>query len=164
MNPHAAGMLGLAHRGFSLKDPGQHLAQHLKKNGYETVLCGVQHLITPGEEEQLGYEHVLEGDGRHPKDPGLNLAMAMDEQNAIAAAAYLSKPKDKPFFLSFGMNCTHFPLPDPPEGINPDYIQPPAPLPDIPAVRQDMAGYHKLAQHADKCVGIVLEAVQEHGL
>jgi N-sulfoglucosamine sulfohydrolase len=164
MNPHAAGMLGLAHRGFSLKDPGQHLAQHLRQNGYETVLCGVQHLITPGEEEKLGYEYVLEGDGLPRKDPGSNLAMAMDKRNAMAAAAYLSKPKEQPFFLSFGMNCTHFPLPDPPEDINPDTIQPPAPLPDIPAIRLDMAGYHTLAQHADHCVGTVLKAVREHGL
>jgi arylsulfatase A-like enzyme len=27
--PHACGMVGLAHLGFSLTDPGQHLARHL---------------------------------------------------------------------------------------------------------------------------------------
>mgnify|MGYP001308609935 CR=1 FL=1 len=42
--PHSSGMLGLAHRGFSLADPRQHLAYTLKSVGYDTVLAGVQHV------------------------------------------------------------------------------------------------------------------------
>jgi N-sulfoglucosamine sulfohydrolase len=34
---HSSGMLGLAHRGFSLNDYDQHLANYLKKQGYETA-------------------------------------------------------------------------------------------------------------------------------
>ena len=32
MYPHSNGMLGLANRGFSLKDYGWHLVSHLRKN------------------------------------------------------------------------------------------------------------------------------------
>ena len=41
--PHQNGLIGLAHRGFSLTDTSTHLATYLGKHGYETVLAGVQH-------------------------------------------------------------------------------------------------------------------------
>src|SRR5690606_25386251 len=44
--PHAAGMLGLAHRGFRLNDPTRHLATTLRDAGYSTTLAGVQHVTT----------------------------------------------------------------------------------------------------------------------
>src|SRR6478609_3814802 len=34
-SPHSAGMLGLAHRGFSLTEPSQHLAAYLGQHGYQ---------------------------------------------------------------------------------------------------------------------------------
>lgn len=40
--PHQTGMLGLAQRGFSM-DYSRHLVQFLNRNGYHTVLCGIQH-------------------------------------------------------------------------------------------------------------------------
>ena len=43
MYPHNCGMMGLAHRGFVL-DYTKHLAQFLGRNGYETVLCGMQRM------------------------------------------------------------------------------------------------------------------------
>ena len=33
--PHECGMLGLAHRGFGLNDPGKHLANYLRGNGLD---------------------------------------------------------------------------------------------------------------------------------
>src|SRR5512135_1167088 len=45
MYPHKNGMIGLAHRGFSLKDPAFHINFTLKKYGYHSVLSGVQHEI-----------------------------------------------------------------------------------------------------------------------
>lgn len=68
MNPHSCGMLGLAHRGFSLTDPSKHLANHLKKHGYETVLCGIQHVTQNSQVTELGYEHVLKGGDREVWD------------------------------------------------------------------------------------------------
>lgn len=164
MNPHAAGMLGLAHRGFSLRDPSQHLAHHLQKNGFETVLCGMQHLIEHGREQELGYSMVLQSRDTRPDLSGIYLDMAQDLSNAHTVANYLSQPKEQPFLLSFGMVCTHFPLPEPAEDINPDYVQPPPTLPDSPETRKDMAGYLTLARHADQCVGVVLDALEENNL
>jgi hypothetical protein len=51
-------MLGLVHRGFSLKDPKTHLANYLTGNGYLTALCGVQYEAeNPAE---IGYQVILQ--------------------------------------------------------------------------------------------------------
>jgi len=164
MNPHSAGMLGLTHRGFSLYNPTQHLAYHLQQNGYETVLCGMQHVIAHGQEHELGYRKILTGEETAINLTGIYRDIAQDLSNAQAAADYLAHPKTQPFFLSFGMTCTHFPLPEPAEDINPNFVQPPPTLPDTPEIRKDMAGYITLAQHADQCVGVVLDALEENNL
>ena len=164
MSPHSSGMLGLAHRGFSLKDPHQHLSYHLQNNGYETVLCGMQHVIKPGRGHELGYTKILTGSEPTPELSGIYRDMAQDSANASAVAKYLAAPKDQPFFISFGMVSTHFPLPEPAADINPAYVLPPPSLPDTPEIRQDMAGYHTLARHVDECVGIVLETLRKNNL
>src|ERR1700728_4649309 len=41
---HNNGMIGLAHRGFSLYDYGQHIVHPLHDAGYETHLIGEQHV------------------------------------------------------------------------------------------------------------------------
>ena len=163
MNPHSSGMLGLTHRGFRLKDPCQHLANYLRDNGYDTVLCGEQHEITKGQESRLGYTQGLNGEGLGVNLSGVEYTMAMDIANARAVAEYLGTPNQKPF-LSFGMVCTHLPLPEPDPDINPAYVQPPTTLPDHPMTREDMAGYMTLARNADRCVGIVMEAIKANNL
>ena len=90
--------------------------------------------------------------------------MAQDLANAQAVADYLAAPHDRPFFLSFGMFCTHRPFPAPDADIDPNYVQAPSPLPDDPAIRLDMAGFITMARCADTCVGIVLEALAANGL
>ena len=170
MNAHASGMIGLAHRGFSLRDPTQHLAHHLHSHGFETVLCGIQHEIAAGQAAALGYEQILAA----PATPGAaemagaqgqaRRMMAQDLANAQAVADYLAGPHDRPFFMSFGMFCTHRPFPAPDADIDPNYVQAPSPLPDDPAIRLDMAGFITMARCADACVGIVLEALAASGL
>ena len=166
-NPHTAGMIGLAHRGFSLKDPHQHLASYLVDHGYETILCGVQHEIASGRETKLGYSHILEYENPllfdEPLTPQqeLDQRAAQDYANACAAADYLHQPKTRPFFLSLGLNATHFDLPLPASDIDPSYLQPPPTLPDNLITRRDMAGYHTLARQADMCLGIVLESLRQ---
>jgi N-sulfoglucosamine sulfohydrolase len=170
MNPHSAGMIGLAHRGFALNNPHQHLAYHLAMHGYETVLCGVQHEISSGHEMDLGYERIIQANLPELDDTPLSQQQAQarrsarDFANAQAAADYLTQPKSRPFFLSVGLESTHFDLPIPDPDINPNTIQPPPTLPDNPITRRDMAGYHTLARQADRCFGIVLEALQNSGL
>lgn len=164
MAPHSCGMLGLTHRGFQLKDPNQHLAQYLRQNGYETVLSGIQHEAKLA--ETLGYLTIL-GDQNYAmrdlmKDPDFT-SEDRDEANARRVADYLRTKKEGSFFISFGMFNTHRPFPKMREKINPNYVAPPFTSYDIAGNRADMAEFIYSAGVADRCVGIVLEALRESG-
>lgn len=157
MAPHSSGMLGLAHRGFQLDDPERHLAFYLKRHGYETVLSGVQHESRdPG---QLGYEKVLHASNKKERTDG-----SWDTENANRAAEFIrSRPGHRPFFLAFGMFSTHRKYPPIDPGIDPNYVQPPFPLADTKANREDMAAFMTSAKTVDSCAGIVLDALREAG-
>jgi N-sulfoglucosamine sulfohydrolase len=163
-SPHSAGMIGLAHRGFRLNDYRQHLAQFLGSAGYHTVLAGVQH-EAPAPGTLIGYHEILPL--RHPDEGPVRSGRTADI--AAAAAAFLGQPAlrtpvvepAQPFFLSVGFNDTHreFPVRDPRD--DPRYILPPAPLPDLPEVREDMAQFIASARVLDDGVGQVLAALSE---
>ena len=153
--PHQNGMLGLAHRGFSLNDYGQHLLHTLRPAGYRSVLSGVQHIARKeiGGAQAIGYDRVLDGQS--------------GEQVSRAAAAWLrAEGGEGPFFMSVGFNETHreFPPPDPAVGGDTRYLAPPAPLPDTPEVREDMAGYATMVHRLDTHLGRVLDGLEEAGL
>src|SRR5579872_6157522 len=44
--PHSNGMLGLAHRGFSMIDYKRHIAHTLRAAGYYSELVGLQHIAS----------------------------------------------------------------------------------------------------------------------
>ncbi len=91
---HSAGMLGLAHRGFSLDNYDQHLARYLKKKGYDTVQCGTQH-VTTDPARDIGYDTILKG------DTGV-------ERTANAVGWLRDRPADgEPFYLELGYGETH---------------------------------------------------------
>lgn len=149
---HASGMFGLAHRGFSLRDPQQHLASFLQSHGYRTALCNVQHEARGERSASLGYTDVLT-----PKNlPG--------EEAAELAARFLREKPAAPFLLTCGFIETHrdFRRAGPAE--DPRYTLPPAPLPDEPAVRQDMANFKASARVLDAAMGRVFEALARSGL
>jgi len=152
--PHAAGMLGLAHRGFRLNDPTRHLATTLRDAGYSTTLAGVQH-VTTGDPVELGYETVYPS--REVDSEGIT-------RNAVETIRrHATDPGSQPFFLDVGFFETHRPYPeaDPAES---RYVQPPTPLPDTPETRQDMADYHASVRILDRALGAVLDALDETGL
>jgi len=155
--PHCNGMLGLAHLGFSLNDYSQHLSHFLNSHGYHTSLYGIQHETK--DITQLGYDVVVRESANN------------DYQKAIES---IKGGFDKPFFMSIGFGLTHrtgksadgncwFNSGDSPVG-DPRYVAVPAPLPDTPATRQDMADFIASAQRLDDCVGEILEALEEAGL
>lgn len=160
MMPHNNGLIGLVHRGFSLKDPSWHLAAFLKGRGYDTALTGIQHEAE--DPRELGYERVLDDQdyfmGSCDRD-----WRAFDIGNANRAADYIKEDRDKPFFLSFGMFNTHRTFPEPAGAADPDYTMPPPPLCDSPENRRDMARYIESAKCMDECVGIVMAALRESG-
>ncbi|MGB3329685.1 MAG: sulfatase [Thermomicrobiales bacterium] len=153
-SPHSAGMMGLAHRGFGLHDPRQHLASVLRANGFRTALFGMQH-VTRDDPAGLGYDVVAAQDDRSAANV------------APLAAAFLAERGDdaegQPFFLDVGFEECHRPfLPANPGADR--FVAPPAVIPDLPQTRSDMADFEASARALDRGVGIVLEALDAAGL
>lgn len=165
--PHQNGMLGLAQRGFGLNDNEKHLCNFLKRNGYYTVLSGVQHEVdfytNVEASKTLGYDEVLTHDPFVHQKEDYHL---WDEENAEAAAQWLKqKNHEQPFFLSYGMHSTHRPFPiQVSKNINENYVKPWSPIFNNAENRHDTAQYLTSAENADHCFKIVLDALKEAGL
>ncbi|HCI80331.1 MAG TPA: sulfatase, partial [Ktedonobacter sp.] len=87
--PHSNGMLGLAHRGFSLNDYSHHLVHTLHNVGYYTVLIGEQHIAK--EPDLIGYDRVVKVRNHHAD------VVVPRTQDILD-----SLPAEAPFFLSVG--------------------------------------------------------------
>lgn len=148
--PHNNGMLGLAHRGFFLTDYKRHIAHTLRAAGYYSELIGLQHIAR--DPEIIGYDKVQKVAGNHV------------EQVAPLAAAFLKQAPKRPFFLDVGFQETHreFRKPGPRE--DPRFCLPPAPIPDTPETRADIAAFKATARVMDEGVGLVLDALESSGL
>lgn len=147
--PHAAGMNGLAHRGWKLNDYKQHLLHTLRaQKGYHTVLAGLQHIAV--DPKVIGFDEILPGTHRLAADV------------ATHTVEFLRNAPRQPFFLDCGFFETHRNFPAPTD--NADHILPPAPLPDHPTTRADMAGFHQSARNMDQAVGRILDALEANGL
>jgi arylsulfatase A-like enzyme len=154
-SPHSAGMLGLVHRGFGLRDPSQHLAATLYTHGYRTVIAGTQHVLpADGNFSSLGFTEV-----RTPAD-GSSAAYA---RAAVEILEEQAASEHGPLFLDIGFSDTHRPFPE----IDPEtakYVRPPALFPDSPATRLDYAAYLASLERLDSAVGEVLTALDRTGL
>jgi N-sulfoglucosamine sulfohydrolase len=147
---HNNGMLGLAHRGWSLNDYQQHLVHPLHNAGYHSVLIGEQHIAK--RPDIIGFDQVIK------------IETTRVESVAPAAIEVLAGPPPEPFFLSVGFFETHRDFLNPPSLRDSLYSLPPANLPDTAATRRDMAAYKASARSLDQGVGSVLEALDTHGL
>ncbi len=147
---HSNGMMGLAHRGWSLNDYQQHWVHPLHNAGYHSVLIGEQHIAK--RPDIIGFDRVL-------KIPTTHV-----DAVAPAAIEVLSEPPPEPFFLSVGFFETHRDWLNPPSLRDSLYSIPPANLPDTPETRRDMAAYKASARSLDQGVGSVLEALDHSGL
>ena len=157
--PHENGMTGLCHRGWKLNDYSKHLVQYLGANGFHTALAGVQHEADSW--KTIGYEEALGVTGKI--NTGLD-ASETDIANAEAAAAFLAGyNREKPLFLSVGLINTHREYPKHNKDIDSGKIALPFPIPDCKESRDDMADYLESARIADKCFGIVLDAIERNG-
>jgi arylsulfatase A-like enzyme len=148
--PHSNGMLGLAHRGFFLTDYKRHVAHTLRAAGYYSELIGLQHIAR--DPKIIGYDKVQVIPGNHV------------EQVAPAAVEFLKHAPKTPFFVDIGFQETHreFRKPGPQE--DPRFCLPPAPLPDTPETRFDIASFKATARVLDTGVGMVLDALDATGL
>src|SRR5690606_16763161 len=128
--------------------------RYLRDNGYQTVLGGIQHEVAGGRVETIGYQRVLTPPEGAPRDIGI----------AESAAKFIREHPGGPFFLALGLFNTHREFPELDESINPDYLMPLFPMYDSPEAREDMARFILSARIVDRCVGIVLDAVEAAGL
>ena len=162
MAPHSSGMLGLAHFGFSLNDYSQHILHTLRKAGYYSALSGMQHIDSWKKSgapvgSRIGYDVIL-------TEPDARLGQRHAAAAEKRAIEFLRNNPPQPFFLSVGFEETHREFPEPDPDIVPGYLRPPAPLPDRPQTRRDMAGFITAARRLDHKMGQVLDALEETGL
>jgi arylsulfatase A-like enzyme len=144
------GMLGLAHRGWSLRNYHHHMVHTLRDAGYRSILIGEQHISK--EPEQIGYDEVLKIETTHV------------DSVAPYAMEVLGREHDRPLFLSVGFFETHREFLGPGSLRDVQYSKPPANLPDSPEVRADMAAFKASARSLDHGVGMVLNALDACGL
>ncbi len=146
---HSNGMLGLAHRGWSLHDYTHHVVHTLRKVGYHSTLIGEQHISK--RPDVIGYDRVV-------KIP----TTRVDDVAPVTIDILRNAPAE-PFFLSVGFFETHrefFPAVAGDE----HYVRPPANLPDTAETRADMAAFVASARSLDRGVGAVLDALDDTGL
>lgn len=147
---HRNGMLGLAHRGFVLNDYGQHILHALRPHDYRSTLIGVQHIAK--DPKLIGYDEVVPTRSTHAGEV------------APTAANFLKQAPKQPFFLDIGFFETHREFPSPGPEQDQRFTEPPIPVLDSPATRNDMAGFRASAQALDKGIGVVLNALESAGL
>jgi N-sulfoglucosamine sulfohydrolase len=152
--PHQNGMLGLAPRGFKLKDYRRHILYSLRDAGYLSVLAGLQHIAEAKSAEIIGYDEVL-----WPKRETYYAADVVPQ-----AIDFMRRRPSKPFFMDIGFKETHRKFPEPTPGDDPRFLRPPSPIPDTPETRSDFASYCASARRLDWGVGQILEALDRTGL
>jgi N-sulfoglucosamine sulfohydrolase len=151
--PQSNGLMGLTHAPWWWRfKPGEkHTAAILKEAGYETYLCGLQHVFENGQAAEYGYQHVL--------------TSQTEAQNSVKLTAEFLKQqptRGKPFFLKVGFFEVHR------KGgsfkhraydqSKPVFV--PRYLADTPVMREDLGRYQEEIHYFDTCVGRILEALQ----
>jgi N-sulfoglucosamine sulfohydrolase len=158
MYPHACGMHGLASQpwNYRVNFPERLLPNVLAAHGYRTALGGVHHIggKTVADTRAHGFQVLLNDSNRCEDVPDLH----------ERAAEFLTHRHPAPRFLAVGFDQTHrdnrqgdpasgtcFSQPSPydPLQLPPYAIAPPAPLPDTPETRRDLASFAEGARRLD---------------
>lgn len=162
MPPHTNGMCGLAHRGWHLNDYSEHLVHRLKKHGYETILCGIQH-VAP-KDEMIGYDKIIGSRSYSMGKTELSME-AFDIANTDSLIEEIEKGNmHAPFFVSMGWYNTHREFPPIADDINPDKLLVPSVLPDCKQTREDLAGYATSLKIVDNCFGKLIDTLKKQNL
>ncbi len=148
---HNAGMTGLVNRGWGLYNYEEHILHTLHAAGYHTVLAGLQHIAR--DSADIGFDEII----APPKSTFV-------DDVAPRAVEFINNASDKPFFMDVGFFETHRNFPEMGPDDNPNFLRPPAPVPDTPETRVDMAEFCTMARKLDEGVGMVLDALDKSGL
>ncbi|GAA3637877.1 sulfatase [Microbacterium awajiense] len=155
--PHANGLMGLAHLGWSYRAGERTLASRLGEEGYRTALIGHQH--ESDDPRTLGYDEVQDA-----RRPGEQHYCDVVTDRAVSWLENAHRHRT-PFFASIGFFEVHRPYPGelyPPD--DPHTVDVPAWLPDNEHVRADLAGLQSAIRIADRAVGRILDALDRTGL
>jgi N-sulfoglucosamine sulfohydrolase len=144
---HNNGMMGLAHRGWTLNNYGQHWVHTLREAGYRSVLIGEQHIST--DPHVIGFDRVVEMDSHRA------------EAVAPTTIETLHEQPEGPWFLSVGFFETHRSFFAPTSVRDTLYSLPPTGLPDTEVTRRDMAAFKASARSLDQGIGAVLHALHD---
>jgi N-sulfoglucosamine sulfohydrolase len=144
---HNNGMMGLAHRGWTLNNYGHHWVRTLREAGYRSVLIGEQHIST--DPHVIGFDRVVEMDSHRA------------EAVAPTTIETLHEQPEGPWFLSVGFFETHRSFFAPTSVRDTLYSLPPTGLPDTEVTRRDMAAFKASARSLDQGIGAVLHALHD---
>jgi len=151
--PQSNGLMGLTHAPWwwRFNEGEAHTAAILQQAGYETYLCGLQHVFRAGEAEKYGYQHVL--------------TSKTEAENTVDLATKFLRGRQResrPFFLKVGFFEVHrkggsfkHRKYDPSK---PVFV--PKYLADTPVMREDLGRYQEEIHYFDSCVGRILNALE----
>jgi N-sulfoglucosamine sulfohydrolase len=160
---HQNGMYGLQHdvHHQSLLDGIETLPAMLRRAGYATALVGKKHV---GPNSAFPYEVELV-----PERSGIRDVREL----AIAASSFIRASDDRPFFVTVGYSDPHRTAIDygndrtwpgvKPIVYDPRALRVPSHLPDIAAVRGDLADYYESLSRVDTGVGMILDDLAQTG-
>lgn len=160
---HQNGMYGLQHdvHHQSLLDGIETLPTILRRAGYATALVGKKHV---GPDAAFPYEEELV-----PERSGIRDVREL----AIAAASFMRSHDDRPFFVTIGYSDPHRAPVDYGNdrvwpGVKPTLydsrtVPVPSHLPDLPAVRGDLAEYYESLSRLDAGIGMLLDDLAAMG-
>ncbi|HBQ64223.1 MAG TPA: hypothetical protein DD727_04725, partial [Clostridiales bacterium] len=179
--PHTHGLMGLVHRGWELEvDRCRPLPDLLAAHGYSTHLFGFQH--EHRDAGLLGYQEVHATPGHHCDEVVPVFCDWLAEQTRCGGAGLeaaqlqpskspaLHRPR-QPFLAAIGFSEVHR------MGLKPSHFRRdryiPADmaevevrpyLPDIPAIRRDLADFYGAIRFMDEWTGRLLDAVDAAGI
>lgn len=160
---HQNGMYGLGHdvHHQSLLPGIETLPAMLRRAGYATALVGKKHV---GPDEAFPYEEELV-----PERSGIRDVREL----AIAAASFMRSSDDRPFFVTVAYSDPHRAAVDygndrawpgvKEVAYDPRRVPLPSHLPDLPAVRQDLAEYYESLSRLDTGIGMILDDLAASG-
>lgn len=163
--PHNNGLIGLAHLGFCISEGVTTLPKELQKNGYYTALIGLSHETInnaqPVAERIFSSTTALGYDDYIPV-PGERASQVAD---SVIDFLLRHQHDDRPFYLNAGFFETHRDFDEyQPVADRPDEVEVFDFLPDVEAVRQDIALFNGALKMLDSAVGRICAALDATGL
>ena len=169
--PHRNGSMGFE----PIREDVPTLQEKLREAGYLNGICGKPNHLTP--QEKFCWDTVI---------PSSELWMGRSPQRFYEQTLKFfneSKESDRPFFLMVNSEDPHRPFPGskqedsrknwlkdleayPPADkyYNPDEVEVPGFLPDLPDIRKEVAQYFTAVRRCDETLGQVLRSLEESGL